>query len=317
LAGLGFTGIEGAANASASHGANGAFPTVPAKTQVSIKLASYTPTLSTAANNTLNSMIQGFEALHPNIHVSVETETNSQAIDVQIQQDEVSGQTPDVVQDGFNDLKFVTKSLGALNLDKLVGKANVASEFGGTYRYAPAVTQLGKINGSVYGIPFTLSTPMLFYNADLFKKAGLNPNAPPKTWAAVSSDAQAIKSATGAGGLADGCFGAGITTDWCLQAAIYSNDGSVMNATQTKPTFNNPKLVGVLETFQGLNNSGALDNLTGAQQIQAWGAGKLAMILSSSVLQASLISADAGQFQMLAATEPGFGSQPSVPTNSG
>jgi multiple sugar transport system substrate-binding protein len=290
---------------------------VPAGTQVSIKLASYLATIGTPSANTLTSLVQGFKALHPNIHVTVETETNSQAIAAQIQQDEVAGQAPDVVQDSFNDLKFIAQSLGALDLDQVVGKASVASEFGGPYRYAPAVTQLGVINGDVYGIPWTLSTPVLFYNANLFKAAGLNPADPPTTWAQVDSDAQAIHKATGASGLANGCVGAGTTVDWCLQALIYSDGGTVMNPSQTKTTFDSPGLVSALGTLQGLGKDGTLVNLTIAQAVQAWAAGKLAMVLDTSALQATLVKADAGNFTMAAGLLPDFGSTPSVPTNSG
>ena len=34
----------------------------------------------------------------------------------------------------------------------------------------------------VYGIPFTTDTRVLFYNKDLFKESGLDPERPPKTW---------------------------------------------------------------------------------------------------------------------------------------
>jgi multiple sugar transport system substrate-binding protein len=47
------------------------------------------------------------------------------------------------------------------------------------------VTRLGVVNGDIYGIPWTLSTPVLFYNTDLFKAAGLNPQSPPTTWSQV------------------------------------------------------------------------------------------------------------------------------------
>jgi sn-glycerol 3-phosphate transport system substrate-binding protein len=44
-------------------------------------------------------------------------------------------------------------------------------------------------------MPFNSSTPVLYYNKDAFKKAGLDPNAPPKTWAEVEQDAQKLKAA--------------------------------------------------------------------------------------------------------------------------
>jgi multiple sugar transport system substrate-binding protein len=36
--------------------------------------------------------------------------------------------------------------------------------------------------GKQYGIPFETNTLVLFYNVDLFRKAGLDPDKPPKTW---------------------------------------------------------------------------------------------------------------------------------------
>ena len=36
--------------------------------------------------------------------------------------------------------------------------------------------------GQLISMPFNSSTPVLYYNKDAFKKAGLDPNQPPKTW---------------------------------------------------------------------------------------------------------------------------------------
>lgn len=215
-------------------------------------------------------------------------------------------------------MKFITKSLGAVNLDQVVGTGNVAANFAGQYRYAPAVAKLGTINGHVYGIPWTLSTPVLFYNADLFAKAGLGTQNPPTNWTGLKSDALKIEKATGASGLAQGCIGAGAAgSDWCLQAILDSAGGSVMNSAESKLTFSNPKNVLALKTMQDLAHSGAMVNLSSAQITQAWAAGKLAMVINTSALTSTLVAADAGHFNMLAARLPGFGSHLAVPTNSG
>ncbi|MBV8425273.1 MAG: sn-glycerol-3-phosphate ABC transporter substrate-binding protein UgpB [Candidatus Eremiobacteraeota bacterium] len=44
-------------------------------------------------------------------------------------------------------------------------------------------------------MPFNSSTSVLYYNKDAFKKAGLDPNKPPKTWDEVAADAAKLKAA--------------------------------------------------------------------------------------------------------------------------
>jgi sn-glycerol 3-phosphate transport system substrate-binding protein len=47
--------------------------------------------------------------------------------------------------------------------------------------------------GELISMPFNSSTPVLYYNKDAFRKAGLDPNQPPKTWAELQIDAQKLK----------------------------------------------------------------------------------------------------------------------------
>lgn len=49
----------------------------------------------------------------------------------------------------------------------------------------------GKFDGTQYGIPFVGSVRGLFYNKDIFKKAGIS--SPPKTWDELRADAEKIK----------------------------------------------------------------------------------------------------------------------------
>ncbi len=297
-----------------------AYPSLPSNVKASITLASYLPLLGSGANATLNTMLSGFEAVHPNISVSVEPEvsTVAGAIGGQLQQDAISGKIPDLVQTVFADLPNVVTNFKGVDLTKVVGVTSLNTEWNGKYPYAPAMTKLGLVKGDVYGVPWTLSTPVLFINNNLFVKAGLNPAKPPTNWTQVGADALAIEKATGASGLENGCIGtAAGGADWCLQSIIDSAGGSVLNANQNALTFTSPGLITAVTQMKMLSLSGAMVNLSSAQAIQAWGAGKLAMFLNTSALQSSLVKADAGNFTMSAALEPGFGKNLAVPTNSG
>jgi sn-glycerol 3-phosphate transport system substrate-binding protein len=62
--------------------------------------------------------------------------------------------------------------------------------------YLPAVVgYYTDTKGNMLSFPFNSSTPVLYYNKDLFRKAGLDPNSPPKTWAEVGAAAAKLQAA--------------------------------------------------------------------------------------------------------------------------
>ncbi len=61
-------------------------------------------------------------------------------------------------------------------------------------------------DGKLYSMPYNSSTPILYYNKDAFRKAGLDPDKPPKTWKDVETDAKRI--------LAAGAAKCGFSTGW-------------------------------------------------------------------------------------------------------
>jgi sn-glycerol 3-phosphate transport system substrate-binding protein len=72
--------------------------------------------------------------------------------------------------------------------------------------YLPTVTgYYTSREGKMLSMPFNSSTPVLWYNADAFKKAGLDPDKPPKTWPEV---AEYSKKLVAAG------YGGGFSTAW-------------------------------------------------------------------------------------------------------
>lgn len=61
-------------------------------------------------------------------------------------------------------------------------------------------------NGNMLSMPFNSSTPILYYNKDVFQKAGLDPETPPKTWGDVEAFSKKI--------MASGAAKCGFTTGW-------------------------------------------------------------------------------------------------------
>jgi len=48
--------------------------------------------------------------------------------------------------------------------------------------FYPALMENSRTAGKTWSIPFQRSTIVMYYNKDAFRKAGLNPDAPPATW---------------------------------------------------------------------------------------------------------------------------------------
>lgn len=62
-------------------------------------------------------------------------------------------------------------------------------------------------SGHLLSQPFNSSTPVLYYNKDAFKKAGLNPDQPPKTWQELAADTAKLREAGMKCGYASGWQG--------------------------------------------------------------------------------------------------------------
>jgi sn-glycerol 3-phosphate transport system substrate-binding protein len=62
--------------------------------------------------------------------------------------------------------------------------------------YIPAVASYyTNSKGQMLSFPFNSSTTVFWYNKDMFEKAGLDPNKPPKTWPEVVADMAKLKAA--------------------------------------------------------------------------------------------------------------------------
>ena len=60
-------------------------------------------------------------------------------------------------------------------------------------------------DGNMLSMPFNSSTPVLYYNKDAFRKAGLDPEKPPRTWGELESASRKIQAAG---------YPCGFTTAW-------------------------------------------------------------------------------------------------------
>jgi sn-glycerol 3-phosphate transport system substrate-binding protein len=282
--------------------------TTPAPTTISFY--SYNLASAGMGGAATRQLLDEFMAANPAIKVDGVPVPADQMM-ARVQADIVAGHVPDVAQLIFSDLDFIVGNLGVKALGDIVPPAEWAEHTAGM---VPAGLKLGEINGKTYGLAFTFSTPVLFYNATLFRAAGLDPERPPRNWDEVKQAALAIKAQTGKPGFYPSVYSG---FDWLLQSLVLSNGGRVLSEDRKRLMFGEADSVAAIATMRDLVVSGAQPNLADADAHDAMAAGNLGMVLTTSVYTRVLLNASKDKWELRAAPMPSFGDKPTAPVNSG
>jgi multiple sugar transport system substrate-binding protein len=132
---------------------------------------------------------QDFMEANPDITVEMlapSTDYDEGLVSV-IRQD-MAGTAPDLFLVGSHLLAEVAARDLAPPMDDLLAGRDMAA-----LGYTDAALALTQVDGVQVGLPWTSSTPVMFYNAELVRRAGGDPDAMPETWDETIALAQAIE----------------------------------------------------------------------------------------------------------------------------
>ncbi|WP_028880038.1 ABC transporter substrate-binding protein [Terasakiella pusilla] len=115
--------------------------------------------------------------------------------------------------------------------------------------YGPLM-QNGMVDGKTYGVPFQRSTIVMYYNKDLFRKAGLDPEKAPQNWDELVSMGKKLTK--------DGQWGAMIPSTgypyWMFGALTKQNGEVLMNQAGNETYFDKDGVVEALEYWKSLGS---------------------------------------------------------------
>ncbi|RZS44851.1 carbohydrate ABC transporter substrate-binding protein (CUT1 family) [Herbihabitans rhizosphaerae] len=214
-------------------------------------------------------LIKDFEAKNTNIKVKLEVQSWDdiyKVLDTKVQ----GKKQPDILE-----LDSAGPAYGKEDLlykaDEIVSPATMSD-------IVSSFVDSAKIDGTAYGVPTVASTRALFYNKDLFAKAGIQ--SPPKTWDELLDAAKKIKAL---GGDVAGGYGMplgseeaqGETSIWAYGAGASWSDGS-------KITVNTPQATEALTFMKRMVSEKATQANPGATNrtplINVFIQGKIGMI---------------------------------------
>lgn len=246
---------------------------------------------------TYQKILPMFEAAHPNIEVqfratyeSYEDGTNT------ILREAVAGTLPDVTMQGLNRQAILVEKGIAKSLEPFIAEEPDFAREG----YHQAMLDLGTFQDRVYGLPFSISLPVGYYNMDLMAKAGLDESNLPTTWAEVVATCEKLRAA----GVDNPVFwGWNITGNWFLQALMWSQDKpTVMGADFT---LDEPQGLTALSTMHDIFRGCEMQNLEWKAALASFSAGEIAMMYwSTSALGA--VERAQGDFALKTSEFPGI-----------
>ena len=115
--------------------------------------------------------------------------------------------------------------------------------------FYPALMANGQIEGQTWGIPFQRSTIVAYYNKDMFRAAGLDPEKAPTTWDEMVEMGKALTN--------DDHYGLMIPSTgypyWMFQALAIQNGIELMSNDGLSTSFDDPKAVETLEFWKSLS----------------------------------------------------------------
>ncbi|MDM7464291.1 MAG: ABC transporter substrate-binding protein [Tepidimonas taiwanensis] len=121
--------------------------------------------------------------------------------------------------------------------------------------FYPGFMKNSQTGGKTWGIPFQRSTIVMYWNKELFKQAGLDPNRPPQNWAELVDYGKKLTQRDAAGKVIT--WGVQVPSSgfpyWLFQGFTTQNGVELMNAAGTQTYFDKPEVVEALQYWVDLS----------------------------------------------------------------
>lgn len=156
-----------------------------------------------------------------------------------------------------------------------------------------------KVDGKFYSMPFNSSTPVMYYNKEAFKKAGLDPENPPQTFEEIEKAGLAIKKSNPAmKGFALQAYGWLYEELLANQGSLLMNNDNGRSKTPTKVAYDNAAGRSIFEWAEQMIKDETFANYgTNADNMVAgFINGDVAMFLQSSASAGQVI--DGAKFEV-------------------
>lgn len=121
--------------------------------------------------------------------------------------------------------------------------------------FYPGFMKNSQTGGKTWGIPFQRSTVVMYWNKELFKEAGLDPNKPPQNWNELVDYGRKLTKKDAAGNVTT--WGIQVPSSgfpyWLFQGFTTQNGAELMNPAGTQTYYDKPEVVQALQFWMDLS----------------------------------------------------------------
>lgn len=221
-----------------------------------------------------------------------------------LQAEAATGNTPAIVQIGWAFLDYFSNNFEYVQPQDAIDKYDSEDKTFLQDKFLPNVLDLAKNSeGKQVGIPYSLSTPVLYINKDILKEAGLSEEGP-KTWEEVKVFADTVKEKTGKYGF----YMQEPADFWAQQAIIESNGGQMINKTsdgKTEAAFATDEGIESIQLVADMIKGGSALHVSWDEGCQSFVDGNCAM-LYTTIARRSAVQKGA-QFNVATVKSPTWG----------
>ncbi|MDP1752590.1 MAG: extracellular solute-binding protein [Reyranella sp.] len=251
--------------------------------------------LFSGADHPIQKVIRAFNEKNTGvIVVSRQDGTTYEAITQKAMSSIAAGRGPALMTTGWKLGDFAKRTLGAKDFREIFGVDRTAALLG---QFRPRIRPLAEIGGVPIGLPWSMSTPVLYINQTLWTAAGLDPAAEPKTVEELYPMARQLQDKTGKQGL---CYE---VNEWLPQAFIQNAGGNVIDA-NGRAVMDSPAAIKGIEAFVQPRRDGLWRVMTISEMLAAFQAGAIGVMASSSARQSGV--RQAASFDLRLAQMPGL-----------
>ncbi|MGR3512103.1 MAG: extracellular solute-binding protein [Paracoccaceae bacterium] len=206
----------------------------------------------------------------------------------------MAGTAPDIFLVGSHLLAELAARDIAQPLDDVMEGRDMAA-----MGYTEAALALSQVDGVQLGMPWSSSTPMMFYNAELVREAGGDPENMPQTWEDTIALAQAIEAL---GEDIEGMYYAPGTDDWMVQNLLAT--GGMMPFENGSITIATPEGEAALALWERFHDEGGQEAIPNSAVRQMMYAGKLGLYFNSTAAVGSFTREIGDRFEWGTALMP-------------